>query len=573
MMKNIIFKALLAVMALLPAGCIDHILDYDATTQISADTFWQSTEDAEKGVNAVYNAMRRTFGLNYKLDCYPYADLLYFTNFNNQAITSTYWDNCYAAVNCANMTLAQLRRMQGLAVTDKDLTQLRRLEGEVRFIRALHYAFMIDIWGDIPYLDHVPTQAEAYTMSRTPIAQVRDSIIADYDYAIATLPARYASDSDDGRATKVAAHAFRGKMLLYWACWKKNGRPELEGFEQSISEAQDYFTLAAADFKEVMSPEYNLQLFGNGASGEFVNPNYLQLFTVDNEKCSEVIFSIQYGGPNISQGEEFVKFFGNRSVINGWANMQPTHYLVDLYQSIETGDYLEPLILSSNTRLTGGAANPKSYEGRDLRLRSTVVWNGQKMRTITVDGMTMGDSVAFMFGNKNGYLDYNDSKTGYMFRKFVRQYTGFSRSNGPQDFYLMRLPDVWLMYCEAVNETSGPNEELFRLIDRIRSRGKLPALDRGKFGDKESFFQAIVQERAVEFVAEGHRFFDLRRWRMAEKVWNYPSGRKLRSTVNASIQDQYVNPNDRTFPRYYIYNIPENERVMNPNLTQNTPWL
>lgn len=98
-------------------------------------------------------------------------------------------------------------------------------------------------------------------------------------------------------------------------------------------------------------------------------------------------------------------------------------------------------------------------------------------------------------------------------------------------------------------------------------------MNREKFKTKETFFDAIKQERAVEFVAEGQRFFDLRRWRLAEKVWDYPNGRELRSTLNDFIQDQYKNATDRTFPRYYIYNIPEDERVLNPNLTQNKPWL
>ena len=138
----------------------------------------------------------------------------------------------------------------------------------------------------------------------------------------------------------------------------------------------------------------------------------------------------------------------------------------------------------------------------------------------------------------------------------------------------MRLPDVWLMYCEAMNEiNNGPTPELFAYIDKIRHRGNLPPLDQTKFNNYTSFFNAIVQERAIEFVAEGIRFFDIRRWRIAEEIWDYPNGRELRSTLGDFIQDQYKNPTDRTFPQYYIYNIPEQERIHNPNLTQNTPWL
>lgn len=572
-MKRSLRDILLLIVLLIQTSCIDNLLDYPATTKISADTFWETTEDAEKGVNAVYNAMRNAFGLFYRLDCYPNADLVYFQNANSQSITSDYWNKCYASVNRANNAIMQLRRMQGEAVTEKELNLLKRYEGEVRFIRALHYALMIDLYGDIQYLDHVPTQEEAYTIARMPIVQVKDLIFEDYDYAISVLPVSYESSEDQGRATKIAAYAFKGKLELFWASWKKNGRPEVDNFQQSESEAKEYYGKAIGNFKEVMKPAYNLKLFKDGAPGEYVNPNYLQLFTLENEKCSEVIFSLQYGGPNIGQGEEFVKIFGNRSVLNGWANMQPTNYLVNLYQSTKTGDYVDPVILNKNQNQTNGSANPKTYEGRDYRMRSTIVWNGQKMRTITPDGMTIGDSLAFMFGNKNGYLDYNDSRTGYMFRKFVRQYAGYSRSNGPQDFYLMRLPDVWLMYCEAMNELHGPSDELYDLVDKIRGRGKLPALDRNKFKTKETFFDAVKQERAIEFVAEGQRFFDLRRWRLAETVWDYPNGRELRSTLNDFIQDQYKNATDRTFPRYYIYNIPEDERVLNPNLTQNKPWL
>lgn len=572
-MKRYLRNIGLLIVLFAQASCMDNLLDYPATTKISADTFWETAEDAEKGVNAVYNAMRSAFGLFYKLDCYPNADLLYFQNANSQSITSDYWNKCYASINRANNAIMQLRRMQGGAATDKELNLLRRYEGEVRFIRALHYSLMIDLYGDVQYLDHVPTQEEAYSIARTPIWQVKDFIMDDYNFAISVLPDSYESSDDQGRATKIAAYAFKGKLELFWACWKKNGRPEIDGFQQNESEAKEYYQKAIDDFKEIMQPVYNLQLFKDGAPGEFGNPNYLQLFTLENEKCSEIIFSIQYGGPNIGQGEELIKFFGNRSVLNGWANMQPTNYLVNLYQSTKTGDYVDPVILNKNQNLKNGASNPKTYEGRDYRMRATIVWNGQKMRTITPDGMTIGDSLAFMFGNKNGYLDYNDSRTGYMFRKFVRQYAGYSRSNGPQDFYLMRLPDVWLMYCEAMNELHGPSDELFDLVDKIRGRGKLPELDRERFKTKEAFFEAIKQERAIEFVAEGQRFFDLRRWRLAEKVWDYPNGRELRSTLNDFIQDQYKNATDRTFPRYYIYNIPEDERVLNPNLTQNKPWL
>lgn len=557
---------------LVQSACIDDLLDNPATTEVSTDTFWKTMTDAKDGVNAVYNGMRGVFGTIYRLDCYPNADLLYNQDVK-QSITSDYWNSCYTTINRANNAIVQLRRMQAEAVDEKTINLLKQYEGEVRFLRGLHYALMIDLFGDVQYMDKVPSKNEAYTIPRSPIAEVRDFIFADYDYAISVLPTSYTVDEDKGRATKVAAYAFKAKLELFWACWKKNGRPEVDNFIKDKNEAQEYYKKAINDFKEVIDPKYGLTLFGNGESGNYMNPNYSQLFDLPNEKCSEVIFAIQYGGPNIGQGEELIKFFGNRSCLNGWANMQPTTRLTDLYQLIATGDYTTPVILSSSQSLKNSASNPKTYEGRDYRMRATMLWNGEKMRTLSADGMTLGDSLAFMFGDKNGYIDYNDSKSGYIFRKFVRQYAGYSRSNGAQDFYLMRLADVWLMYCEAMNEVYGPSEEIFQYLDKIRSRGKLPPLDRERFRTKEKFFEVVKQERAIELVAEGHRFFDIRRWRIAEQIWNYPNGKELRSTTNEFVQDQYKNANDRTFPRYYIYPVPEDERVLNPYLTQNKPWL
>lgn len=87
----------------------------------------------------------------------------------------------------------------------------------------------------------MPTQEEAYSIARTPIVQVKDLIFEDYDYAISVLPVSYESSEDQGRATKIAAYAFKGKLELFWASWKKNGRPEVDNFQQSESEAKEYY--------------------------------------------------------------------------------------------------------------------------------------------------------------------------------------------------------------------------------------------------------------------------------------------------------------------------------------------
>src|SRR5690606_26570269 len=116
------------------------------------------------------------------------------------------------------------------------------------------------------------------------------------------------------------------------------------------------------------------------------------------------------------------------------------------------------------------------------------------------------------------------TNSGYVFRKFLRNYAGQGRGDGDYAFPVMRLADVFLMYAEATNEINGPQADAIALVDRVRHRGNLPALSPEKTADKQSFFDAIEQERIIELLGEGQRGFDLRRWRAIEKVWGAPYG-------------------------------------------------
>ena len=127
--------------------------------------------------------------------------------------------------------------------------------------------------------------------------------------------------------------------------------------------------------------DYDLKLFGNGDPGEYQTPNYWKLFQYDNEYCQEIIFSLQYGGPNLGdgQGESLLRDFGTRSTANAQCWIMPTNRLVNRYQSTVTGDFLPELILNNQENQENGAWNRKSYENRDWRMRSTILWNGEKM--------------------------------------------------------------------------------------------------------------------------------------------------------------------------------------------------
>ena len=78
------------------------------------------------------------------------------------------------------------------------------------------------------------------------------------------------------------------------------------------------------------------------------------------------------------------------------------------------------------------------------------------------------------------YTTYNTDgcNSGYVFRKFVRNYAGQGRSDGDFAWPVMRLADVFLMYAEASNEVSGPLADAIEAVNKVRRRGALPSYAR-----------------------------------------------------------------------------------------------
>lgn len=576
---NIVIRCLvipsIVCIFLMLGSCTRDLLDQVPLDELSSDLFWKTPDDAVSAVNGVYDANRGTFGKDFNWDgagefVHTRFDVDYTDFYNPSGIGSNFdfhWRNCYKTVSRANITIENIRLMKPNMADGASVSLLNRLEGEARFLRALNYFRLIDLWGDVPFFTKKITNTEAYSLERTSKTIIKDSILSDLSYAALVLPNTYPA-ADRGRATKMAALSFSGKVKLFWACWMKN--------ENKPGEASTYYTSAAKDFKEAMNPAYGLALFNGGDPGTYQTPNYFKLFQPDNEYAPEIIFSVQYGGPLLSQGESILRAFGTRNT--GWGEcwFSPNVRLVDKYQLISTGGYAPQLVLSSNARRENGSINPKTYEGRDWRMRATMLWDGEKYPRTNADGTVFLDSITLKFKNPDGvtYINYGGMKSGYVFRKYVRVIGGYQTYDGPQDFYLMRLPDVWLMYCEAINEVqNGPTDELFTLIDKIRFRGKLPPLDRSQFGTKDLFFKAIEQERIIEFVGEGLRFFDLRRWKKVEETWPAPDGLVYYNTWGEKVRDEFKNAQTRDYQRYYIFRIPPSERDVNPKLTQNDPWL
>ena len=608
------------------SSCVDNLLNQTPGGELASSLYWKTESDAEYAVNGVYSQARAMFNRDYVFD--GNTEYLRFRgnvgtslatgdrsiayrsgSYNNPSSTygssfDNYYQYAYATVNRANYAIQNIEKMLPDAKTEESKAKLEAFIGEARMLRGMAYFRLISMWGDVPYFDRIiESNDEVANISRTSITEIKQHIYDDFTYAWEKLPAKPVAL---GRFTKWGALAFRGKLQLFWACWNRTswpwdtpvspdgGWPELDTFTPNASESAQAYKDAAADFKKVIE-ESGISLFRNGEPGDWgemggceVLPNYFYLFLPTANADPELMVGFTHGGTGTGQGEELMRDFGTRATegSQGWG--QPRAELANRYQSTVTGDFCEKLIpknpADTDARTAvNSALNPESYKDRDYRMKSTLLWDGETM--VTMLNLSFDQIRKYQYkalqGSVDGYgaINADGDQTGYIMRKFVRNYAGQGRSDGDYHMPIMRLADVYLMYAEAANEAYGPTGDgglALDVVNRVRHRGNLPALKPEKYADKLTFFYAIEQERIVELFAEGQRLFDLRRWRSIERVFLPPQtspGVRMYDTHGALRQTVFNNTSLLNYQRNYIFRIPPSERNKNPNLTQNTPWL
>ena len=279
-MKNISLKiwviTIMAGFLILPCSCTKDLLDQQPRSDLGANAFWKTEADATTALMGAYAAVRQCFDRDYYYDGHgeyvrnrsgtasttssnPYNGANYNPNGYGGAFDKMF-RNLYGGIGRCNYVIENVEKM----IADKTTTSpssvsgLEIVAGEARLLRALCYFRLISMWGDVPYIDKiVGSNDEVAFISRSPIGEVKDNILADLTYAAEKLPD---APKQFGRHGKPAALALRGKVQLYWASWNNFGWPELEGFTPSPTEADNAYAAAVADFGSVIN-DFGLELF------------------------------------------------------------------------------------------------------------------------------------------------------------------------------------------------------------------------------------------------------------------------------------------------------------------------
>lgn len=561
-MKSFISSITLVIISIAILSACDDMLTKAPSDQPANISYYSNEQELESAVNGIYNIFwdleSRSLPIDMSLD--HTADIGFLRSGHvkeisqgghsatNSIIVAT-WVRLYSGVARVHNLLEYMDRADDASPEAKE-----RFQAEARFLRAYFYYYLTELWGDVPLITEIPDLEEA-EIGRTPKNEVVDQIIEDLDYAAEVLPRNW-SGNNEGRATVGAALTLKARVALF----------------------NERFDLAANTAQQVMDlGEYSLY------------PDYETIFQYDGERNEEVIFDVPYQRGVKTNNVPFRQATRNANAVS--TNV-PNQFLVDSYIAADGLPIDESQVYDPR--------NP--FENRDPRLDATIVRPQSVYAGYVFETHPDSTETWFIDGEDSRRVTNRDvtnpfaTYTGYTWRKFTPEedLPDFP-TDSELNFIKMRLGEVLLIYAEAKIENNDIDQSVLDAINRIRARGfgadgvsdvnNYPEVNTT---NQEELRKILRNERKVELVLEGFRLFDIRRWRIADKVMDgdlvgRPKGAYSEITSPPTIDDktghpdygplinQYRLPEIRSFNpgRDWLWPIPQSEMDANDNITQN----
>ena len=469
------------------------------------------------------------------------------------------WTSCYQGISYCNLYLDEF---QGLTFPDyrldidyqKEMFQYKNYQWEARWARAYFYFLLVRQYGDVPLKTTNMDAGEANNLPRTSAdeifqfiddecAAIKDSIIEDYN----NLGNMAMSIAESGRANNLAVLALRARAALYHASPLFNPNNDRELWHQAALRCQECISACRARGMNLVS-------------------DYMSLFQSDNYKdTKEIIFARRQN--STSTNNNFEKYNFPIGMENAGGGNCPTQNLVDAFEMNNGMAIDEP----------GSGYDPQNpYANRDKRLSWIVAVNGEQWPNANPNPLEI------YYGGANGQPITYATTTGYYLKKYCNASTVIG-ATGANSFYhnwvIFRLGEIYLDLAEAMLNYTGSGYETTsdlpmsaeQAINIVRTRAGQPNIAKGL--SAEAFKKKYENERFVELAFEGHRFFDVRRWKEAPQY--FTSIRKMDIRLNADSTCTYT-PQElekrQWDDKMYFFPIPQSEIQKAGNLTQNTGW-
>lgn len=454
--------------------------------------------------------------------------------------------------------------------------------GEAKFIRAYYYWAMVKRYGGVPLITDVQSftgnNLDELKVPRNTEKEIYDFIGKELDEATTLLP----ETSDGTRANKYAAYALKSRVMLYAASEATYGNVQLNGLVGIPSSNAAAYWQAAYDAaaQVISSGKYLLYNKDSNKSINYTNA-FLDVTSPEN------IFVKKYQYPDKAHSYDLwvLPRNGVGASIGYGSRINPTLELVESYEYTDgTGGKLK---FNDATGNPIRYANPSDiFLNKDPRLEATILlpfgdWKGYKM---DVRAGLIDNGKFITSGNYNDL--YNNihiiglngiggggeiSQTGFYVRKYIQPAYDKAlvvNNSSFQQYIDLRYGEVLLNYAEAAIEL-GKTSDAKTAINEIRSRAGIKVLS-----NAEVTRDKVRHERSIELALEPHRYWDIRRWRLADKLLN--------NTRFTAILPYRVLPGDayeystklvgnpKTFtPNMYYERIDPGEISKNPKLIQN----
>lgn len=542
-MKNKILLILMSVLGIF--SCEDN-LDTTPTDRISDKVVWENEANVILYINGFYPYIDRygnfgkdqfkgnlTEGLTETLKYGSYVPGSLAGDSNNYVFTPETmsatgnlldaWTTTYERIRRVNEFLVGLKTFSKLSQEKNDL-----YEGEARFFRAFLYFQLAKRHGGVILYTDMNLEKDK---DRSSESDTWDLIASDLDFAATQLPKEWSNDNK-GRVTKGAAFAFKSRAMLYAQRW-----------EAAKDAADDVLALN----KYALTPTYEKAWVG-GNSESILEYNYLQT------------------GPSHTFDKNYATF---GEIENQGGSGTPTQEMVESYEN-KNGQVVD----WSPWHVAGGTSTRPPYETLEARFHATVIYNGS-----TWQGKVMENSVDGTQGKYMGYRDepYAQGKTttGYYLKKYRNEaQTDLLTFGSTTTWVELRLAEVYLNRAEAHYHLNKPTLALDDMNEvRKRTGVNLPV----KIGlSGNDLLKAIYHERKIELAYEGHLYWDMRRWKLANSKYNgyRVHGMKI-NKIGGGFLYEYVDVDlqDRKFlEKTYVLPIPYNELSNNSKITQYEQW-
>lgn len=521
------------------------------------------------------------------------------------------YGDCYKYIRQANIFLQKAHPImttgtQGDQLLEDELTQMK---ANVRFMRAFYHYLLFEQYGPIILVkDKIYNATEDQDVPRNTVDEVIEYIDSELTAVASELTQEPIFEDKDYCAwpTKGVALAVRAKLWLYAASPLLNGGyrealsvtnpdgtrlfPDYDAgkWEKALAACKDFIDYAEAG-------RYELYKEYKDDNGAVIDPDK-SVYNLFQKYTHEIIWATannDWGGMN---GDAFDRRIAPRCEKNGLGSTGVTQELVDafymkdgfpvsataylpqstLYQEEGYGTYKDQNDNFSKKYTNVTVSN--RYLNREPRFYNTVFFNGRQWPVSC-------NQVLFYNGGNSGVQEGQATLTGYMlFKRFNRSVSltnpGVASQFRPS--IIFRLADFYLMYAEAANEVNPNDARVLKYLNLVRERAGLPdieTLNPAIRGNQELQRAAIQRERQIELATEGQRYFDVRRWMIADKNGEgrqngYVHGMNVRGESNDKEDfNRIVEASQIVFNRkMYLYPMPDSEMRKTKNLVQNPGW-